>query len=328
MVQHKCIPLDSPTEWRSALKGIKHGFAHTWEHCYAMYRTTALKTYLYCFEADDTRIVCPVVERDFEGYVDIMKPYGFSGFVGNGDCPEFPHYWKEFARQRGYVCGYIGLNPIFENSTYFELSEVYQYNTIYVLDLTLSDQELYGNLSENRKRQLRNWDRIRPSLILDKAAAKDFFVTHYVDFMREKNATSFYYFSKETLSFLADLDNVFLVGAGDSGKLTAVSVFAHTSDAGEFLFNVSIGEGRSHSAALTWYGINRLKSLGIPNLNLGGAGHEDEGVAQFKARFGGQKLPLRCVKQIYQPEVYQQLCRQVNADPNDITGYFPAYRKP
>jgi len=328
MIKHQCIPLDSPTEWKAALTGINHGFAHTWEHCYAMHLTTGLRTFLYCFETDNGRIVCPIVERDFEGYVDIMKPYGFSGFVGNGDCLEFPHYWKEFARQRGYVCGYIGLNPIFGNTKYFEPSEVYQYNTVYVLDLTLSDQELYANLSKNRKRQLKNWDEIKSSLILDKAATKEFFVTHYIDFIREKNAPSFYYFSKETLSFLADLENVFLVGAGDSGELTAVSVFGHTPDTGEFLFNVSIDAGRNHSTLLMWYGINRLKSLGIPNLNLGGGDNKDDGVAQFKARFGSQKLPLGCVKQIYQPEIYMQLCRRASVDPSDIAGYFPAYRKP
>jgi hypothetical protein len=156
----------------------------------------------------------------------------------------------------------------------------------------------------------------------------DFFVAQYFDFVHKKNASSFYYFSRETLSFLANLEDVFIVGARDSEKLVAVSVFAHTPDAGEFLFNVSLPEGRGYSAALIWYGVHHLKSLDVPLLNLGGGGQEDDSLADFKARFGSQRLPLACLKQIYQPEVYQRLCRQVNADPNDMTGYFPAYRKP
>jgi hypothetical protein len=74
MVRHQLISLDSPDEWRGALRGIPHAFAQTWEHCYAMHLTTGLKTYLYCFEMDAVRIVCPFAQRDFDGYVDIVKP--------------------------------------------------------------------------------------------------------------------------------------------------------------------------------------------------------------------------------------------------------------
>jgi hypothetical protein len=328
MVRHQLIPLDSPDEWRDALRGIPHAFAQTWEHCYAMHLTNGLKTYLYCFERDAVRIVCPFALREFDGYVDIVKPYGFSGFVGNGDCPAFSHYWKEFARQQGYVCGYLGVNPIFEQSAYFAPDEVYSYNTVFVLDLTLSDRELFANLSENRKRQLRNWDQIASSLVLDRSAGADFFVSHYLDFVREKNAPSAYHFSEETLSFLTNLPNVLIVGARKDEKLVAVSVFGYTPDAGDFLFNVSVQEGRNYSAVLIWYGVQHLKALDVPLLNLGGGGHEDDSLADFKARFGSQKLPLRCAKQVYQREIYDQLCQRMNVDPNDMTGYFPAYRAP
>ena len=328
MVHHQLIPLDAPDEWQGALEGIAHGFAHTWEHCFAMHLTSGLKTYLYCFETDKVRIVCPFAQREFDGYVDIVKPYGFSGLVGSGDCPEFSHSWKQFARQQGYICGYLGLNPLFENSTYFAPEEVYLYNTIFVLDLTLSDRELYAHLSENRRRQLRNWNQIASSLVLDPSAGADFFVSHYLDFVREKNASSAYFFSQETLSFLTNLPNVFIVGARKDEKLVAVSVFGYTPDAGDFLFNVSVPEGRNYSAALIWYGVQHLKALDVPLLNLGGGGHGDDSLADFKARFGSQKLPLRCAKQVYQREIYDQLCQRMNVDPNDMTGYFPAYRAP
>jgi len=85
MIDQKCISLGSPTEWKDALKGIKHAFAHTWENSHAMRLTTGFNTYLYCFESNHVRIVCPIAEREFEGHVDIVTPYGFSGFVGNGN---------------------------------------------------------------------------------------------------------------------------------------------------------------------------------------------------------------------------------------------------
>lgn len=328
MTTQEFVPLDSPTEWRDALKGIKHAFAHTWENCYAMHLTTGLKTYLYRFEKENIRIACPISERMFGKYTDIVTPYGFSGLAGNNDCSEFSYYWKQFVRQRGYVCGYIGLNPVFENNTYYGPDEVYQYNSVYVLDLTLSQSELYANLSPNRKRQLKNWEKILSNIVLEKSTVTHFFLTNYPDFCGRRNASPTYNFSRDTLSFLTSLDNVLIVGIGNLEKVEAVSVFAYTADIGEYLFNVSLPESRHHSAALLWYGVNHLKSLQIPLLNLGGGILENDGVAQFKQRFGAKKLALKCLKQVYEPEIYETLCRQVNVDPNDLSGYFPAYRRP
>jgi hypothetical protein len=315
MAKHQCIPLDSPSEWTAALQGIKHGVAYTWGYCYAMHLTTHLTTYLYCFEKDNVRVVCPIAEREFGGYVDIVKPFGFSGFVGTGDCPEFPHYWKEFAKQQGYVCGYLGVNPLFENESCFEQSEAYQYNSVYVVDLTLSHDELFANLSRGRRHQLKDWDKILESIVVERT-------------IRRKGGLSFYTFSEETLSFLADLDNVFLVGAQSSGKVEAAGLITHTPDVGEGLLYVSLPEGRHYSVAINWYTITYLKSIGVPLANLGGGTSENDGIAQFKQQFGSRKVPLKCLKQVYEPEIYERLCRQVGADPNDMAGYFPAYRKP
>ncbi len=328
MIRQQCIPLASPDEWRVALKGIKHAFAHTWENCYAMHLTTGFKTYLYCFEADNVRIVCPIAERKFEGYIDIVTPYGFSGFVGNGDYPDFSNHWASFVREQGYVCGYIALNPIFENSTYFRFDEVYSSNSLYFLDLALTYDELFANLDRNRKRQLRHWGKAATKLIYERKAVKDFFLENYYAFLRRVNASPANYFSRETLTFLCSLDNLFLVGAGELDNLEAVYLFAYTPYLGDCLFNVALPEGRHHAATLLWCGLNYLKDLKVPLLNLGGGGREDDSVAQSKQRFGSKRKAFRCLKQVYEPKIYADLCRRVNADPTDMTGYFPVYRNP
>jgi hypothetical protein len=79
----------------------------------------------------------------FGGYIDIVKPFGFSGFIGNGNCFEFKHYWKYFARERGYVCGYLGLNPIFDYSSHFDSEDIDQYDTVCILDINPSADELF-----------------------------------------------------------------------------------------------------------------------------------------------------------------------------------------
>jgi hypothetical protein len=327
-VRQEYIPLDCPSEWKKAFQGIKHSFGHTWENCYAMQLTTGFKTYLYCFESDNVRIVCPIAEREYGGYIDIIKPSGFSGFVGSGSYPGFSRYWKEFAGQQGYVCGYLGLNPIFDYSAHFEPDETYHYIhdqcDVYVLDLTPTEDELFANLSTNRKRQLKSWDRIASDFIFDKSILTDFFLDNYLEFYTSKNALGTYYFSRESFSYLLSLDNVFMVGARNGGQVVAVSVFAYTPDEGEYLFNVSLPEGQHYAASLIWYGVKRLKSLQIPLLNLGGGW---DSLAEFKRRFGAHKFSLKVLKQVYNHEIYQKLCRQAKVNPDDMTGYFPAYRR-
>ena len=326
MTDQKCISLGSPTEWKDALKGIKHAFAHTWENSHAMRLTTGFNTYLYCFESNHVRIVCPIAEREFEGHVDIVTPYGFSGFVGNDNCADFPRYWREFVSQRGYVCGYIGLNPIFENKTYFGGNELYSYNSIYALDLGLSRNELFSKLSANRKRQLKEWKKISGNLVVEKYALIEFFLEHYVEFFRGKKAATAYAFSAATLESLFALANVVMVGAGSAERVEAATVFTYTPYVADFLFNIALPQGRHHSAALIWYGVNYFKSIGIPILNLGGGVRANDSLAEFKQRFGGKKFTLSSLKQIYDAAMYAALCAEVGVDPADRTGYFPAYR--
>jgi hypothetical protein len=326
VTSQRCIPLEAPAEWKEALNGIRHAFPHTWENCYAMHLSTGFATYLYCFEAEGVRIVCPIAEREFDGHIDIVTPYGFSGFVGNENYPSFPRYWREFAANRHYVCGYIGLNPLFENKTYLQADELYSYKNIYVLDLGLSHDELFSRLSTNRKRQLKRCKETSEKLVLDKNSLTKFFLDNYSEFFDRKGAAPVYDFSAVTFESLFALNNVVMVGAGRPERIEASTVFAYSPHVADFLFNISLPEGRPYSAALLWYGVNYFKSIGVPLLNLGGGVRTNDSLAEFKERFGGIRLALSCLKQVYNPRVYAELCARTGADPKDRLGYFPAYR--
>lgn len=289
--------------------------------------TTGVETYLFCFEAaENLRIVCPIAEREFDGYIDIVTPFGFSGFVGTGDYPNFPQYWRRFVRERGYVCGYIGLNPIFENKTYFDHNELYSTNNIYVLDLTLSQAELFSKLDRNRKRQFREWAKTAAGFILDKRLLADFFLENYIEFFREKRAAAVYAFSAATLERLFALENVLLVGAGSAARVEAAIVFTYTPYVADALLIVLRPDARHYSAALHWYGVDYFKAIGVPVLNLGGGVSANDSLAGFKERFGSTKLTLNCLKQVYDAPVYADLCARAGADPQDRSGYFPPYR--
>lgn len=320
----RSISLDTPHVWKEALKGIQHSFFHTWEWCYSLSLSNKQNTFLYSLEENDARVICPISERSFLEHVDIVTPYGFSGFTGTGNHDRLYYAWKQFTAGKGYVCGYIGLHPLFENKDNFDPSEYHTYNNIYILDLTQSEDELFASLSENRRRQIKKNKECISTYEREKLGK--FFLDNYSEFLKQRRASSAYNFSPETLLSLIDLDNVLILGAGQPNKIEAVSLFAYTPYGGDFLFNVSLPEGKRHSAPLIWSALLQLKSFGIPFLNLGGGISKDDSLAQFKERFGGRKVPLSCLKQVYKPEIYRKLCLQLKKDPDDYSGYFPPYR--
>lgn len=321
---HNLIPLDEPDQWRDALVGIKHSFCHTWEHCYAMHLTTGDKTFLYTFEKDGVRIVCPIIEREIEGYTDIAKPFGFSGFVGTDKHPEFSKHWKEFALERGYISGYPGLSPVFDYSDLFDSSEVSQYNNCFILDLQPSIYKILRNMSAGRREQFNNWDELKEYFVYDRSEIENFYHENYSGFLKRVGAAAYYYHSPETISYLFNLENSVVVGAEENGKIVSAYLFLFTEYMATGLYVLSLPEGRHHSAPIIWEAVNELRRRGIPFLNMGGASGS---LAEFKRRFGAKKTALLSLKQIYRRDIYDELCEKVEANPNDNTGYFPPYRK-
>jgi hypothetical protein len=326
MPSHECIPLESSAAWAQALSGIPHGFAHTRENCYAMFLTTHFPTYLYTFRSERARIVCPIAERAFKGYTDAVTPFGFSGFIGVGDCTAFHEHWESFALRRGYVCSYATLNPLFSNPAYVDATCLHCHNTIFCIDLTLPFDCLVSNLSRNRKRQLQDSNQQRGRLVHDRALLKTFFLDNYAECFTRKGASMTYQFSQHTVEHLLSQPNVVLVGFADDNRIQAVLLFAYTQYVVDLMFEVSL-PGRHHASAhLLWWAVNYFKSLNMPTLNLGGGVRPNDGIAEFKRRFGAKELDLLSVRQVHQPEIYRNLCSQVGSDPDERSGYFPSYQ--
>ena len=100
MIKEDLIPLDSPAMWKQALDGIKHSFGHTWENCYAMQLTTGFKTYLYCFESEHGRVVCPIAERDYRGLHRHSETLGLFWFRWYRQCSRFFALLEEVRKRR------------------------------------------------------------------------------------------------------------------------------------------------------------------------------------------------------------------------------------
>jgi hypothetical protein len=273
--------------------------------------------------------VCAIAERGDPGQIDVVTPYGFGGFVGTGVSPEMLDDWAEFARARGYICGYVGLNPALMPPVVPRSRAYTEHNDVYLLELGRGVEALQRGMSTNRRRQVRSFGTGGERLLDDRERLGGWFQEHVGGFLREKGATSAYEFTHATWAALLDLDQLDLLGVeSPDGDVVAVSVFASTPYCAEYLFGISQPAGRTFSAAVIWAAAVKLAEQGIPRLNLGGGVRRGDGVAEFKERFGATRLPLGALKQVYRLDEYEALCRRAGTDPADRTGYFPAYRRP
>jgi hypothetical protein len=322
----KLIPLDSPEEWNQALEGIPHSFTHTRDYCYAMHLTTEYPTYLYSLRSGDTRIICPIAERPCGKYVETVTPIGFSGFAGTGDLAEFPSLWEEFARSREYVTAYVTLNPLFDRPSFTNLAMTRQHNSLYFLDLDAAEEKIIQGFSQSRRRGLRKWQESGVQIITEREILTQFFLQHYRGFFRAKGLPPAYDFTESTITLLLSLDQVYVVGASTSSGLQSVLVCCFTPDVAESFLNVSLPCGNEHVAGLTWHAAKHFRSLGIPKFNLGGGVASNEGVAEAKRRFGAYPLPLRSLRLIVRPNIYNDLCAAAGCE-NENDGYFPPYQQ-
>jgi hypothetical protein len=320
---HRLISLGEREEWEQALGGVRHVFGHTWGSCSAL-SAGGDPVSLYVADFDGVRVACPLIEKTIEGRRDVATPYGFSGLTGTAPAPELPARWREFAAQRGYVAGYLAINPLFGDDSYVDPDTVTVVNDTFVLDLREGVDGAWGRLSTNRRRQLRGFELSRYEIDGDELS--DFFVATYPQAMARKGAAERHRFGPETLRALCGLPSTFLVGARGEAGIESVSLFGDTPHAGDFLFNAALPGCAHHSVGLLWAGVHLLAERGVPWLNLGGGMSRGDSLADFKARFGATPLPMKAVKAVYDQAAYEDLCRCHGADPHDRSGFFPAYR--
>ena len=316
-MQHKLIPLDDVLQWKAALDGIPHAFGHTWESCSAAFLTTKAPTYLYVFQSDSLRIICPISERRYGDYIDIFTPFGFSGFTGTGDFVGFPEEWKKFARWKGWVCGYLGLHPLLARPTFYSADEKYVQNELFFLDLKCSIAELYGRLSRSRKRQIKRWDARGDWLCVDRERLTNFIVANAAEFFASRRASETYAFPPETWKCWQARRMFMCLAHSAKANWWLQRLFGYAGSIAEALFNISLPKGRMPPLRSCGRGALHLESLGITMLNMGGGVRQGDSIAEAKHQFGAQVIPLCALKQVYDVDIFTTACRHAGKDPLD-----------
>lgn len=324
----RLIGLEEETDWRAALSGLPYGIAHDPGFLRIVTGPAASSTSLAVYECERGRAVCPITERAYRGYPDIVTPYGFGGFVGAGDLSGLPDAWNVLVRDREYVAAYLMQNPLLmpPQVAGFWQKDLTQVRTLFSLDLMLPEEERLSRVSRRKRSQLKRW--IEDARIEhDQATLAAAFVDLYPAFAARQGVGPAYQLSTDQLNDLVSLPQTLLVGVrGEDGDISSVALMSTYGACGDYLYMAARPDGAVDGSGVVWLGAQALANRGVRRCNLGGGISEGDGVAEMKRRLGGEPVSIPVFRSIYRADAYKHLCEQANVDMEGP--YFPAYHAP
>jgi hypothetical protein len=325
-VKQQLIPLEDAVEWEAALHDLPHSFAQTSRYCSAIAQTTGQGTFLYTAEGPAGRVVCPVAERRYQNDFDIVSLFGNGGFTGIGTIPDFASEWSSFMRDQGYVCAYIALNQVFDWTCLFPVEQLHRQGTMFSIDLSSGLDDLNDKIGRNNRRLLKRWAETGAMLLFDQNRLKTAFVQLYPNFIDDVGAGDVYDLKNETFSTLFGLEDVYLIGAERGGTIEAVRCFISTPNVADAFLEANVPGIQDHSRAIYWAAIKHFKQRNVALLNMGGGIEDGDSLTFFKSGFATERRPFFSIKQIFDEERFEALCRTAGMAP-DTTGYFPPYHQ-
>ncbi len=293
---------------------------HTWSNVEA-YARSGLCPFLVCVEYGSSRMILPIHCRSWGPHQDIATLVCVSGASLTGSAEPLLHAWKCYAASRGWVAGYLQFEPSASDALGPLATPG---NTVFLLPIQNSDP--LTSASTIIRRKWKQAEQQGVSLVDDGHALAGPLERLHPITMARSGASPHYAFSQASLRSWATASEHLVVGARRGVDIEAVMVFLVHGDRAEFHIGASTLEGRALTAWLLVEGIRRLGTRGVRTLNLGGGVRAGDGLCEFKRKFGGTGHRLPAVRQIYLPDDYNRLCRQVGVKADQT--WFPGYRAP
>jgi Acetyltransferase (GNAT) domain len=297
--------------------------SQSWRYAWAL-SASGIEPKLAVVRSRGSRMVMPFFERDWRGSTDIATTQGLSGASISPSSTAPLSLWHEYATQQGWVAGYVQLATSVELGRSPSEDELVTSNAVFLLDLRAG--ALLEAASRIVRRKVRRASESGVALVDDASILAEDLKRLYPAAMRRLGAQPHYAFSAETLERWALDPSSIVLGARVGGSVEAVSVACVSGRQAEYHISGSTEQGRQLDAWLIWKAVTRLRERGVDVLNLGGGVRPGDGVYRFKERFNGMPKALQAVRQIYDHEKYDELCRIAG-----VAGagrWFPAYRAP
>lgn len=273
--------------------------------------------HLFLFLSFDELICFPFFIRQFDQYLDFCTPYGLDGVKNKKKFN--PEFIKQWAQKQGFIAGYLQFSgfddcEINRNSDYLEDG-----NTIFIIKLGMGYEKISSQYSKNILLKLEESRKFNFKLVSNPATLKEAFTDLYQETIKRVGASHTYQFSKDFLDSIISLESSISLGIEVDNKIIAISLFQYDETTVNYFINASTDEGRIYSTLLIDHAIKEACNLSANQFCLGGGVKDNDGLFQFKKRFGGMQKKIKSCKLICNDKKYQSLSEGKTGK------FFPAY---
>lgn len=347
------ITLDESDKWDSIVKSfIKY------DVYYLSGYTKAFKLHgdgdpiLIYYHDEKSRAINVVMKRDIakskvfkdelplNTYFDITTPYGYGGFILEGEITDqilkvLDEKYTRLCKEKGVISEFVRFHPVTNNvnSTSY-IYDVSQLGKTITMELN-SKSEIWDDLTSKNRNVIRKamksgvevyWGR-DPKLF-------DKFITLYNATMDKDNAADYYYFKKDFYdSVVTDLKyNSLMFYAIYEDKIIAMSMILFSNKQMHYHLSASEREYMKFAPtslllyeAACWGAENGYKTLHLG----GGLGSKEDSLYKFKKVFNKNSDTYFSIgRKIFNQEKYDELVniRKYNKSFDENTSFFPIYR--
>ena len=301
---------------------------------------------LIYYEGNGLRAICALMKRTLERYgvddwVDLITPYGYGGFVFEGDMSEgnmrqFHEAFRKWTEENKIVSIFYRFHPQLhtaENAQWY-CEPIMLGHTI---EMDLSDEDtIWKNITSKNRNMIRKAE--KNGIVIEHGMTWELcqeFKVIYDTTMAKDNAEEYYFFKevfyRSILENMRDCCEIFY--ALYEGKKIAMSMMLYSNGRMHYHLSGSVLEYRylAPSNLLLYEAAKWGCSKGLRSLHLGGGvGAGEDNLFRFKREFNrNSDVSFGIGKQICNQRLYDQLvdfC--VNKKPGFDTGntFFPLYR--
>ncbi len=307
--------------WEAATAGSETLPSQTWAYARGL-AAAGLTPQLAVVEAGEARLVLPFHERSFQGFTDIATLPGLSGASIHPASSAPLALWRDYAAGRGWVCGYLQLSISTGALAVAAPDDTMSRNALFVFDLATWAAE--RSPGHNMRKTLRRGEREGAVFCTDRDWLAEVFPALHAQAMARVGEAPV--FPPETLAIWADDPDVRFIGGGIDGQIEVAGLCRMRNGIAEGHLAGSTDAGRGLHAWLFARSAAWFATLGVRYYNIGGYGQPGDGLHMMKARLAATEHPLRAIRQIYRPDLFDSLCRAAGVAAD--AAYFPPNRTP
>lgn len=338
---HRLVGLDAEDVWMTAIAGLPVTPCHGHGYNQALPVPDGDRIRLYHYRSDRLEAAFTLIDRPAIGglaidglegaWRDWTMPYGTGGLVLRGDPDDgaaVDGWWVEMMRfmaDSGYVSGFLRVSPGQPIPPGTAGDALTGAKNAFVVDLRGDEADLFRRFGKNNRRLLRRWQGEGHVIERDQEALAGFMLATYPLFADRMGVAASYRFDRDTLARICALPQAWLLGVRQAGQITFARLHLVQGAVAEAFLECRTEKSDHHSRAIYWEAMNECRAAGRHIFHLGAGIAAGDSIEFFKRSLGGEPVPLRHARLVFDMAGFQTLCRAAGVAP-DAPGLFPPYR--